>query len=78
MTATLLDRRVLLCAGGSVLVSGVSGLLSPAHAKGVEPTRTMRGGDFQYTAGDLRPANRFPGTAGAWWLGSGLRCAYDP
>ena len=39
--------------------------------------RTMRGGDWQYTTLSLRAAERFPGTAGAYWLGSGIRCARD-
>ena len=39
--------------------------------------RTMRGGDFQYNAAQLRAAERFAGTAGAYWLGSGIRCARD-
>jgi sulfatase modifying factor 1 len=39
--------------------------------------KEMRGGDFQYGPADLRGANRFPGTSGAYWLGSGIRCARD-
>jgi formylglycine-generating enzyme required for sulfatase activity len=39
--------------------------------------RVMRGGSFNYTAANLRAAERFPGTAGAYWLGSGIRCARD-
>jgi formylglycine-generating enzyme required for sulfatase activity len=39
--------------------------------------KTMRGGDWQYNAAQLRGAERFPGTAGAYWLGSGIRCARD-
>jgi len=39
--------------------------------------KVMRGGDFQYNAISLRGAERFPGTAGANWRGSGLRCARD-
>lgn len=42
-----------------------------------EGAKVMRGGDFQYDAADLRGANRFPGTAAAYWLGSGIRCARD-
>ena len=39
--------------------------------------KVMRGGDWQYNAINLRGADRFPGTAGAYWLGSGIRCARD-
>ena len=39
--------------------------------------RTLRGGGFEYLAVHLRGAERFVGTAGADWLGAGLRCARD-
>jgi formylglycine-generating enzyme len=39
--------------------------------------KIMRGGDFQYNAISLRGAERFPGTASAYWLGAGIRCARD-
>jgi formylglycine-generating enzyme required for sulfatase activity len=39
--------------------------------------RVMRGGDWQYNAVSLRGAERFPGSAGAYWLGAGIRCARD-
>jgi sulfatase modifying factor 1 len=39
--------------------------------------KEMRGGNFQYNAPDLRGAGRFPGSAGADWLGVGIRCARD-
>jgi formylglycine-generating enzyme required for sulfatase activity len=39
--------------------------------------KVMRGGDFQYDAISLRGAERFPGTSGANWRGSGIRCARD-
>jgi sulfatase modifying factor 1 len=42
-----------------------------------EGARTMRGGDWQYTAADLRGAGRFAGSSGSYWLGAGLRCARD-
>jgi len=42
-----------------------------------DEARVMRGGDFQYGAQNLRAAERFPGTAAAYWLGSGIRCARD-
>ena len=39
--------------------------------------RTMRGGAWNYNAPALRGAERFAGSAGAYWLGSGIRCARD-
>jgi hypothetical protein len=39
MTTVVLNRRNLLVAGGSVLATGVSGLLLPARAQGVAPWR---------------------------------------
>ena len=51
MTTLMLNRRNLLAAGGSVLAAGVSGLLSPAFAQGVAPTRSMSGGANNYRKG---------------------------
>ncbi len=48
MTADLLTRRTLLVAGGAALVTGASGLIVPARAKGLAPTPTMRGGANNY------------------------------
>jgi hypothetical protein len=36
MTIVVLNRRNLIAAGGSVLATGVSGLLLPACAQGVQ------------------------------------------
>ena len=38
---------------------------------------TMKGGNFEYNAADMRGANRFAGTLGAYWRGAGMRCARD-
>ena len=51
MTSLILNRRNLLAAGGSVLAAGVSGLLSPAFAQGVAPTRSMSGRGEQLPQG---------------------------
>src|SRR3954470_16041556 len=51
MTTLILSRRHLLAAGGFVLAAGVSGLLSPAFAQGVAPTRSMSGGANNYRKG---------------------------
>ena len=51
MTSVLLNRRNLLAVGGSVLATGVSGLLLPARAEGLAPTPSMQGGSNNYRAG---------------------------
>ncbi len=55
MTSTSQSRRRLLVAGaasaGAILTTGATGLLSPAIAKGLEPTQTMRGGANNYLPG---------------------------
>src|SRR5262245_27799437 len=51
MTSVILNRRNVLIAGGSVLAAGVSGLLLPAHAQGLAPTRSMAGGSNNYRKG---------------------------
>ncbi|HRF08797.1 MAG TPA: Twin-arginine translocation pathway signal [Xanthobacteraceae bacterium] len=47
---SMLDRRRLLAAGGSVLALGASGLLLPARAQGLAPTESMPGGANNYRA----------------------------
>src|SRR6185295_8926986 len=44
MTTVLLNRRNLIAAGGSVLATGISGLLLPVWAEGLAPTPSMLGG----------------------------------
>ena len=51
MTAVLLNRRGLLAAGGSVLATGVSGLLVTARATDLAPTLSMQGGSNNYRPG---------------------------
>ena len=51
MTTVVLNRRNLLAAGGSVLATGVSGLLLPARAQGLAPTPSMSGGANNYRKG---------------------------
>ena len=41
MVALVFNRRNLLAAGGSILATGVSGLLMPARAQGLAPTSSM-------------------------------------
>ncbi|MEO0978221.1 MAG: twin-arginine translocation pathway signal, partial [Pseudomonadota bacterium] len=48
MTNDLFTRRKLLAAGSAVAVTGMSGLIVPARAQGLAPTRSMRGGSNNY------------------------------
>ncbi|CTQ48803.1 hypothetical protein [Jannaschia donghaensis] len=51
MTRLALTRRHLLSATGAVLATGIAGLRAPAHAQGLAPTPTMRGGSNNYRPG---------------------------
>ncbi len=68
MSAILLDRRTLLAAGGAVVATGLSGLLSPARTGGFEPTRSMRGGSNNYLPG--APIVDRIGSGGFWMSGT--------
>ena len=69
MTAFVLNRRnLLLAAGGSVLTTGVSGLLLPARAEGLAPTPSMPGGANNYTKG-AKVVERI-GKGGFWMTGT--------
>ncbi len=57
MTTVVFNRRNLLAAGGTVLATGVSGLLLPARAQGIAPTPSMSGGSNNYRmSGTVRRA----------------------
>jgi protocatechuate 3,4-dioxygenase beta subunit len=68
MTAVIRNRRNLLAAGGSVLVTGVSGLLLPARAEGLAPTDSMSGGSNNYRKG--APIVDRIGKGGFWMTGT--------
>jgi hypothetical protein len=68
MTAVILSRRNLLITGGSVLATGVSGLLLPAQAQGLAPTRSMSGGANNYRKG--APVVQRIGKGGFWMSGT--------
>jgi hypothetical protein len=74
MTTVLINRRSLLAAGGSVVATGVSGLLVPARAQGLAPTRSMRGGSNNYRPG-ARIVDRIGG--GGFWMTGTVRRAGD-
>jgi hypothetical protein len=74
MTAILLNRRTLFAAGGSLLATGASGLLSPARAQGLAPTPSMSGGANNYIKG----AAVVPRIGkGGFWLSGTVRRAGD-
>ena len=74
MTIALLNRRSLLTAGGSVVAASVSGLLVPARAEGLAPTRSMAGGSNNYRPG-APIVNRIGG--GGFWMTGTVRRAGD-
>ncbi len=51
MTTVLMCRRSFIAAGGSILATGLSGLLVPARAQGLAPTQSMSGGANNYRKG---------------------------
>ena len=74
MTSVALNRRRLLAAGGSLVVTGFSGLLVPARAQGVAPTPSMRGGSNNYLRG-AAIVDRIGG--GGFWMTGTVRRAGD-
>src|SRR3954463_1881571 len=71
MTTILLSRRNLLASGGSMLATGVSGLLLPARAAGLAPTESMSGGSNNYIKG-AKIVDRI-GKGGSWRGGPARR-----
>jgi hypothetical protein len=65
--ASNFSRRTVLAAGGAALVTGASGLIVPAQAKGVAPTPSMRGGANNYRPG--APIVDRIGSGGFWMTG---------
>jgi len=74
MTNVLFTRRSLLAAGSAVLATGVPGYTVPAHAKGVAPTHSMRGGSNNYRPG-APIVDRIGG--GGFWMTGTVRRAGD-
>jgi len=74
MTTVVLNRRALLAAGGSMLATGVSGLLLPAHAQGLAPTPSMSGGANNYQKG-AKIVDRIG--KGGFWMSGTVRRAGD-
>jgi hypothetical protein len=70
----VLDRRTLLAAGAAVLATGASGLLLPAGAQGLAPTRSMSGGANNYIKG-AKIVERIG--KGGFWMSGTVRRAGD-
>ncbi|TDL90954.1 twin-arginine translocation pathway signal [Meridianimarinicoccus aquatilis] len=74
MASSLSSRRTLLAAAGSAAVLGATGLLAPARAQGIAPTRSMRGGSNNYRPG-APVVERIGG--GGFWMSGTVRRAGD-
>jgi protocatechuate 3,4-dioxygenase beta subunit len=71
MTDSLISRRTLLAAGAAgagTLLTARSGLIVPARAAGLAPTRSMRGGSNNYRPG--APIVDKIGGGGFWMTGT--------
>lgn len=68
MTQSLITRRAILVAGVGAVVTGSRGLVVPARASGLAPTRSMRGGANNYQAG--APIVDRIGKGGFWMTGT--------
>lgn len=68
MTYHPISRRSLLTLGAAAAITGGSGLLIPAQARGLAPTRSMRGGANNYLAG--APIVERIGGGGFWMTGT--------
>lgn len=68
MTNSQVNRRTLLAVGGSLLVSGIAGFVSPVRAKNLAATASMRGGSNNYRAG--APIVERIGGGGFWMTGT--------
>ncbi|MEM6635817.1 MAG: twin-arginine translocation pathway signal [Pseudomonadota bacterium] len=74
MTAARPNRRTVIGAGAGALAAACTGLLLPAHAQGLAPTRSMRGGSNNYRPG--APIVERIGGGGFWMTGT-VRSAVD-
>ena len=68
------SRRTVLAAGGAVIATGATGLMMPARAAGLAPTKTMRGGSNNYRPG-APIVDRIGG--GGFWISGTVRRAGD-
>jgi protocatechuate 3,4-dioxygenase beta subunit len=68
MTTHPFTRRTLLATGAAALATASTGLIVPARAAGVAPTRSMRGGSNNYRPG--APIVERIGGGGFWMTGT--------
>lgn len=74
MTNRLITRRRVLTTAGAGAVAGATGLLAPAMAQTVAPTKSMRGGSNNYRPG-APIVERIGG--GGFWMNGTVRRAGD-
>jgi len=74
MSKNALTRRTVLATGVAAVMTGASGLLVPARANGLAPTRTMRGGANNYLP-NAPIVERIGG--GGFWMTGTVRRAGD-
>lgn len=74
MTRKALTRRTVLATGAAAVLTGASGLIVPARAAGLAPTRTMRGGANNYLP-NAPIVERIGG--GGFWMTGTVRRAGD-
>tara|TARA_E500000305_G_scaffold37710_1_gene28991 strand:- start:1671 stop:2159 length:489 start_codon:yes stop_codon:yes gene_type:complete len=74
MSIDLFTRRAFLAAGGALAASWGSGFLLPAHAQGLAPTPSMRGGSNNYIP-NAPVVDRIGG--GGFWMTGTVRRAGD-
>lgn len=68
MPRTSLSRRSVILSGGATLTAAASGLVVPAHAAGLSPTPSMRGGSNNYLPN--APVVTRIGAGGFWMTGT--------
>ena len=68
MTSSFINRRSVLAAGTALIASNATGLVLPAMAEDLAPTRSMRGGSNNYQPG--APIVERIGGGGFWMIGT--------
>ncbi|MFN3869225.1 MAG: twin-arginine translocation pathway signal [Hyphomicrobiaceae bacterium] len=68
MTGSIITRRALIAAGGTVVAAGVAGHGAPPEAKGLAPPPAKRGGANNYIKG--APIVERIGGGGFWMTGT--------
>ena len=74
MTRLDLTRRIFIATGVGAIATGMTGVTAPAHAAGLAPTPSMRGGSNNYRPG-APIVGRIGG--GGFWMTGTVRRAED-